>query len=132
MAGSEWRVRVLGLARLCGPGGQQVRLERRTAALLAWLALQGPSPKFPLAALLWPDSPPTTVRSNLRQLLRRLRLATGDEALVEGDTERLSLVSPSAVDAACLKAAAGARAPAEALEAVGAEGSTLLAGLDFD
>ncbi|GMT99800.1 hypothetical protein KH5H1_39200 [Corallococcus caeni] len=132
VAGSEWRVRVLGLARLCGPDGQQVRLERRTAALLAWLSLQGPSPKFPLAALLWPDSPPTTVRSNLRQLLRRLRLATGDEALVEGDTERLALVSPSAVDAACLKAAAGARAPAEALEAVGAEGSTLLAGFDFD
>ncbi|RKH64039.1 ATP-binding protein [Corallococcus aberystwythensis] len=132
MAGREWRVQVLGLAQLCGPEGQRVRLERRTAALLAWLALQGPSPKFALASLLWLDSPPTTVRSNLRQLLRRLRLATGDEALVEGDTERLALVSPPAVDAASLKAAAEARAHAEALEAVGAEGGTLLAGFDFD
>ncbi|RKH01228.1 ATP-binding protein [Corallococcus carmarthensis] len=132
MAGREWRVRVLGLAQLCGPEGQRVRLERRTAALLAWLALQGPSPKFPLAALLWPDSPPTTVRGNLRQLLRRLRLATGEEALVEGDTERLALVSPQSVDAACLKAAAEARAHAEALETVDAEDGTLLAGFDFD
>lgn len=130
--GREWRVRVLGLAQLCGPDGQRVRLERRTAALLAWLALQGPSPKFALASLLWPDSPPTTVRSNLRQLLRRLRVATEDAPLVEGDAERLALVSPSSVDAASLKAAAEARAHAEALACVDAEGNTLLAGFDFD
>ncbi|MGE6757439.1 ATP-binding protein [Corallococcus interemptor] len=132
MDGREWRVQVLGLAQLCGPDGQRVRLERRTAALLAWLALQGPSPKFPLASLLWPDSSPTTVRGNLRQLLRRLRLATGEESLVEGDTERLALSAPSAVDAACLKAASEARAPAQALACVDAEDSTLLAGFDFD
>ncbi|RKH00796.1 AAA family ATPase [Corallococcus sp. CA053C] len=128
----QWRVQVLGLAQLWGPEGQRVRLERRAAALLAWLGLQGPSPKFPLAALLWPDSPPTTVRNNMRQLLRRLRLASGGAALVEGDTERLALVAPSDVDVAGLKAATEARAYAQALESVGAEGSTLLAGFDFD
>ncbi|RKH19834.1 AAA family ATPase [Corallococcus sp. CA047B] len=128
----RWRVQVLGLAQLWGPEGQRIRLERRAAALLAWLGLKGPSPKFALAALLWPDSSPTTARNNMRQLLRRLRLASGGEALVEGDTERLALVAPSDVDVACLKAAIEAQAYERALESVGAEGSTLLAGFDFD
>ncbi|RYZ43581.1 MAG: AAA family ATPase [Myxococcaceae bacterium] len=128
----RWRVQVLGLARLWGPEGQQARLERRAAALLSWLALQGPSPKSSLSALLWPDSSPTTARNNMRQLLRRLRLVSGGVALVEGDTERLALAAPSDVDVACLKAAIEARAYDQALESVGAEGGTLLAGFDFD
>ncbi|WP_347402520.1 BTAD domain-containing putative transcriptional regulator [Corallococcus macrosporus] len=132
MAGTQWRVQVLGLAQLWGPEGQGVRLERRAAALLAWLGLQGPSSKYALASLLWPDSPPTTARNNMRQLLRRLRLASGGEALVEGDTERLALVAPSNVDVACLKSTTEARAYAQALESVGAEGGTLLDGFDFD
>nr|WP_164017386.1 AAA family ATPase [Pyxidicoccus trucidator] len=117
------------MSQLLGPQGQQVRLERRAAALLAYLALEGPSPKFPLACLLWPDSPPTTVRNNMRQLLRRLRLASGGVELVEADSERLALSPLLGMDLASLKSAATTHA-LEALRPGG--GGPLLAGFDFD
>ncbi|XXF78299.1 BTAD domain-containing putative transcriptional regulator [Myxococcaceae bacterium GXIMD 01537] len=133
MATVEWTARVLGLAELWSHQGQRVRLERRAAALLAWLALEGPSPKSGLASLLWPDSPPVTMRNNMRQLLRRLRLASGGVDLVEADSERLALGTALRVDVAGLKAAAEAQAYARVLEAVRPEGSgAVLAGLDFD
>ena len=47
------------------------------AALLAWLALEGPTSREQLAALLWPDKPPATARNALRQRLFRLRRTTG-------------------------------------------------------
>jgi DNA-binding SARP family transcriptional activator len=128
-----WSARVLGIAQLQGPEEQRVRLERRAAALLAYLALEGPSPKFPLACLLWPDSPPTTVRNNMRQLLRRLRLASGGVELVEADTERLAVSPLLEVDVASLNLAVTTRAPARVLEALrSGGGGTLLAGFDFD
>ncbi|SEL91232.1 transcriptional regulator, SARP family [Stigmatella aurantiaca] len=134
MAGNaNWRAQVLGLAQVWGPGGQRVRLERRAAALLAYLGLEGASPKFPLASLLWPDSPAATVRNNMRQLLRRLRLASGGEAWLEADAERLALGASLVLDAARMKAAALARQHAQVLEALSPEGGgLLLAGFDFD
>lgn len=130
---SEWCVQVLGLAQLQGPDGQRLRLERRAAALLAYLGLEGPSPKFPLASLLWPDSPPATVRNNMRQLLRRLRLACGGVEVVESDAERLVLSSQVSLDIASLKHAALANAHPGVLDVLraGSEGA-LLAGFDFD
>ncbi|WP_224367195.1 ATP-binding protein [Hyalangium versicolor] len=129
----EWAARVLGLAHLEGPEGQRVRLERRAAVLLAYLGLEGPSPKFALASLLWPDSAPQTVRANMRQLLRRLRLAGPGEAWVDADSERLELGPSLAVDAARLKVAARNQEHARVLEALPAEGpGLLLAGFDFD
>lgn len=129
----DWTAQVLGLAQVWGPSGQRVRLERRAAALLAWLALEGPSPKFPLASLLWPDSPTATVRNNMRQLLRRLRLASGGAEWVEADVERLALGPCLSVDVARLKAAAQARDHARVLETLPPEGGgPLLAGFDFD
>ncbi|MDC0712007.1 BTAD domain-containing putative transcriptional regulator [Stigmatella sp. ncwal1] len=133
MADVNWRAQVLGLAQVWGPDGQRLRLERRAAALLAYLGLEGPSPKFPLASLLWPDSPAATVRNNMRQLLRRLRLTSGGGEWVEADAERLALNASLALDAARMKAAALARQHAHVLEALSPEGgSALLAGFDFD
>ncbi|MFP2911405.1 BTAD domain-containing putative transcriptional regulator, partial [Pyxidicoccus sp. 3LFB2] len=133
MSRSEWSAQVLGLAQLMGPQGQRVRLERRVAALLAWLGLEGPSPKFPLACMLWPDSPPATVRNNMRQLLRRLRLASGGVELVEADADRLALSPLLQLDLASLKAAATENAPARVLEALRpGGGGPLLSGFDFD
>lgn len=59
------------------------RLERRDAALLAWLATRGPTPRPHLAALLWSDVAPSAAARNLRQRLFRLRRAVGAE-LVTG------------------------------------------------
>jgi DNA-binding SARP family transcriptional activator len=53
------------------------------AALLAWLVLEGPTPRNRLAALLWPDKPPESARNSLRQRLFQLRRQTGVD-LVEG------------------------------------------------
>ncbi len=133
MVGGAWTARVLGLARLSGPEGTPARLERRAAVLLAWLGLEGPSPKFQLACLLWPDSPPATVRGNMRQLLRRLRLLCGGLELVEADAEHLAPGPSLRVDVASLKAAALAQSHAGVLEALPPDGAgALLAGLDFD
>lgn len=53
-------------------------LERKHAALLAWLWLEGPTPRPRLAALLWPGTREERARGNLRQRLSLLRQAWGD------------------------------------------------------
>lgn len=85
----SWTLELLGTPRLTGPSGP-IRLERRTAALLAYLGLEGPQPKNKLAGLLWPDSPEKTARSNLRQLLHRFKRAAGQAPLLSGDPLGLS------------------------------------------
>lgn len=122
---ARWKLEVLGGARLSGPTGAP-RLERKTAAVLAYLALEGPTAKYQLAGLLWPDSPETTARNNMRQLLRRLRMATGAE-LVAGEVH-ISLSEAASADAAGLRAHVLAGRHAQVLELQG----ELLAGLDFD
>ena len=76
------RLTLLGEPRLHTPGGER-RLDRMPAAVLAYLALQGPTPKYRLAGLLWPGSGEAGARANMRQLLHRLRKGGAD--LVEGD-----------------------------------------------
>lgn len=116
---------LLGGARLVGPEGP-LRLERRTAALLAYLAVEGATPRARLAGLLWPASPEITARANLRQLLKRLRGTSGAE-LLEG-TERVALSGGVEVDAARLWAHLRA---GELTDAARFRGQ-LLAGLEFD
>jgi DNA-binding SARP family transcriptional activator len=58
-------------------------LAPRDAALLAWLALEGPTPRTRLAALLWPQSTPESAGNALRQRLFQLRRQLGVE-LVSG------------------------------------------------
>ena len=69
--------------------GTIVALEQKDALLLAYLALEGPTPRSRLAALLWPDVDPERARANLRQRLFRLRKALGRELLEGGDVAGL-------------------------------------------
>jgi len=64
-------------------------LEQKDALLLAYLAIEGPTPRSRLAALLWPDVDPERARANLRQRLFRLRKALGRELLEGGDVASL-------------------------------------------
>ncbi len=65
-------------------------LAARDAALLAWLALEGPTPRARLAALLWPDSDADAARNALRQRLFQLRKALGFDAVVGSTTLALA------------------------------------------
>ena len=64
---------LLGGAELAD-GTSSWRLERKAAALLAYLALEGVTPRRVLAGLLWPDSGEVQARTNLRKVLLRLKL----------------------------------------------------------
>lgn len=74
------------------PGQSARELAPRDAALLAWLAIEGPTARARLAALLWPDSDAEAARNALRQRLFQMKrqwgqdLATGAAtlALAEG------------------------------------------------
>lgn len=64
--------------------GQSLPMARREAALLAWLHLEGPTPRAALAGLIWPGGSEPRARTNLRQLLLRMRRQAG-ELLAETD-----------------------------------------------
>src|SRR5688572_25779838 len=77
------RLHLLGGARLEGP--QPIpRLEKKTAAMVAYLAVEGTTSRSRIAGLLWPESKEATARNNLAQAIRRLRTASG-ASLIEGD-----------------------------------------------
>jgi DNA-binding SARP family transcriptional activator len=59
--------------------GRAVPLMTVDALLLAWLALQGPTPRARMAELLWPDSEAPAARAALRQRLYNLRQTLGGE-----------------------------------------------------
>jgi DNA-binding SARP family transcriptional activator len=77
-------VHLHGLPQVRRDDGRAVPLSAREAALLAWLHLEGPSPRAVLAGWLWPDGDERRARANLRQTLVRLRRSAG-ELLVEHD-----------------------------------------------
>ncbi|HEX6706384.1 MAG TPA: AAA family ATPase [Albitalea sp.] len=68
--------------RFVGPDGAAALLSARDAALLAWLALEGPTARSRLAALLWPQSDADAARNALRQRLFQLRKALGFDVVV--------------------------------------------------
>lgn len=83
---------VLSLARVPAvqvAGGTALALGAREGALLAWLALEGPTPRSRMAQLLWPDSAPDAARNALRQRLFQLRRLVRVELVV--GTHTLSL-----------------------------------------
>src|SRR5262245_14939572 len=90
------RLRLLGAPSWSVGGARAVALERRDAALLAYLAMEGQAPRAALLALLWPDVQREAARNNLRQRLYRLKRAVGVE-LVEG-SELLALAAGVDVD----------------------------------
>lgn len=78
-----------GQARLRRSGESDHVLERRDAALLAVLVVEGPQSRTRLARLLWPDAEPSRALNNLRQRLFRLRRAAGTAVVTGGETVSL-------------------------------------------
>lgn len=73
-----------------GSDSAPIALGARDAALLAWLALEGSTPRARLAALLWPDSDAGAARNALRQRLFHLRKTLGFDAVVGNATLALA------------------------------------------
>ncbi len=121
--GTGWVLRLLGRAAL--QGEKPLLLERKIAGVLAYLTLEGPTPRSRLAGLLWPESSEATARNNLAQTLRRLKQAAGAELVVGSDTLALQNL-PS--DLAELEVAHFAGRHPELAEASG----LLLEGFDYD
>lgn len=96
LAAPRVRLRLHGVAELCLAGAAPQPLERKHAALLAWLWLEGPTPRSRLAGLLWPEASEERARGNLRQRLLKLRQLAGD--LVQDDNGVLALAPLAAVD----------------------------------
>ncbi|MFC4456395.1 BTAD domain-containing putative transcriptional regulator [Deinococcus sonorensis] len=112
-----WRLALLGPPRVIAPDGSAVPLERKTAGLLAYLALEGAAPRAVLADLLWPDATGSAARNNLVHVLRRLRQLLGEPPVQGGDL--LTLTPELAVDARTLAEAPTAEpAPGGLLDAV--------------
>lgn len=64
-------------SRVDVPGRDPIALGSRMALLLAWLALEGPTPRARMAQMLWPDSAPQAARNALRQRLFNLHRQVG-------------------------------------------------------
>jgi DNA-binding SARP family transcriptional activator len=111
------RLSLHGAPRLVDADGRVHSLERRDAAILALLSLDGATRRARLLDLLWPDAEPDAARNTLRQRLFQLKRRAGRD-LVTG-TELLALAPDVVVDA---EAAVATAAPADA---------QLLAGLDY-
>jgi DNA-binding SARP family transcriptional activator len=77
------RLRLRGAPEVVSADGRSTELGAPDALMLAWLALEGPTPRERIAALLWPDSATEAARNALRQRLFRLRRQCGDD-LVSG------------------------------------------------
>lgn len=84
------RVHLLGLPRLQWPDGHHHLLQRRDAALLALLALEGAVPRSRAASRIWPDADSEGARNNLRQRLFRLRRTAERDLVSVGDVLRLA------------------------------------------
>jgi DNA-binding SARP family transcriptional activator len=85
------RLHLVDLASATLADGSSSALAPRDAALLAWLALEGPTPRARLAELLWPGSEPEAARNTLRQRLFHLKkhcgeLVSGGSALRLGES----------------------------------------------
>jgi DNA-binding SARP family transcriptional activator len=101
-------VSLLGTPQLVLPDGDVHPLERKDAALLALLALEGSMARARVAALLWPDADGEAARANLRQRLHRLRKRVGAD-LVSAHGDVLCLADALTHDLAAGPAAAGPR-----------------------
>lgn len=92
-----WGIQLLGVPRVRRGDGEPRALERKAAALLAYLAVEGPTSRATLAGLLWPNVVDTRARNSLRQLLHRLRSFEGllgagaDVALQDADCDLAAL-----------------------------------------
>ena len=79
-----------GVPALQRPGETPLPLASLDALLLAWLALEGPTARSRMAALLWPDSDAEAARNSLRQRLFKLRRHCGMEIISGSHTLALA------------------------------------------
>lgn len=86
-----------GVAQVQREDRPQQALERKQAALLAWLHVEGPTPRSRMATLLWPEADGERGRANLRQRLAKLRAL--EPALLDDDGRLLALTTHVVVDA---------------------------------
>lgn len=85
-----WTLHLCGLHRVVATTGRCVVLERRDAAMLALLAIEGPFARARVTALLWPDESPEDVRGRLRQRIYALKRKLGIEAISGSSTLALT------------------------------------------
>lgn len=83
------KLRLIGLPALIGNDGGASPLERKDAALLAILAIDGATARDALASMLWPDVPLKTANTSLRQRVFRLRRRCDRELVVTGTQMQL-------------------------------------------
>jgi DNA-binding SARP family transcriptional activator/tetratricopeptide (TPR) repeat protein len=94
----------LGRLHLCGqpafehPDGRRTPIDNKDALLLAFLAIEGPTPRSQLASFVWPDVDRERARSSLRQRLFRMRRALGLDLLRDGEVTALSADVPTDLD----------------------------------
>ncbi|WP_019587620.1 ATP-binding protein [Deinococcus apachensis] len=86
---SGWRLHLLGSPQVVAADGRIIPCERKTAALLAYLALEGRTSRATLVKLLWPDTLGEISRNNLVQHLRRLNKACGVDLVLPGEEVEL-------------------------------------------
>lgn len=90
MKPSTCRLTLLGPPTLI-VDGRHIPLDRRKPlALLAYVAVEGATPRARIAALLWPELSAADARRNLRRELARLR-EMGAGAVLSADDERIDL-----------------------------------------
>jgi DNA-binding SARP family transcriptional activator len=97
------RLSLLAAPRLILADGTEHALPRKDAALLALLALDGPTLRQRAATLIWPYVDDEGARNNLRQRLYRLRRLAGGDVVIQGQV--LTLAGGVAHDLAGLDAA---------------------------
>ena len=120
---------VLGPLRVTRGGADITPPPGHPADLVALLAVRGAQPVETVIDLLWPEADLTTGRSRLRNLLNRIRQASGD--LVERRGPVLRLIEGCRCDLAIFDAAATAAVSAPAEQRVGLARQALVRGGDL-
>ena len=108
------RLQLANAPHVVGSDDAVSALAPRDAALLAWLALEGPTPRTRLAVLLWPRATPESAGNALRQRLFQLGASSASSwsavtrpcALAEGVEHDLARLA-----AACSATPATSSAP---------------------
>jgi DNA-binding SARP family transcriptional activator/tetratricopeptide (TPR) repeat protein len=110
-------LQLIGTPSLNVAHGASTSLERKDAAMLALLAIEGATPRARVAALLWPDVDDEHARNSLRQRLFRMHRNAATDVVLSGDV--LQLASHVAHDLAALPARLEADPHAAAGELLG-------------
>jgi len=123
----RWGIVLLGAPAVRLGERPEQALERKAAALLAYVALEGPTPRATLAGLLWPAVVESRARNNLRQLLHRLRRF--HDLLAAANEVRLGDADADVTELRSLQDAGDSHAIAERW---GSEAPVLLRGQELD